>query len=116
MTSELKQTAPVEEKKEDVAVSASAASAAQQTPTERKPFIHPLLLVSAVLLVILVVAVGSLFYSLRNTMRPKENTNQPAVSSVNVNHTDIPAPTPTPEQTPFMRYHFLVGADPTTLS
>lgn len=100
----------VEEKKDK---SVSATPVAQPLPSEQKPFIHPLLLVSIVLFVILVVAVGSLFYSLRTKTRPKDNTNQQAVSSININHTDIPAPTPTPEETPFMRYHFLVGADAT---
>lgn len=76
--------------------------------TERKPFIHPLVLVTVFLLIIVVVSVTGIYLSLRKNMRPQETVKQ---TTANTNVDKITTPIPTPDETPFIRYHLLVGAD-----
>lgn len=78
--------------------------------TELKPFVHPLVLVTAFLLIIVIVSVTGIYLSLRKNMRPQETVKQ---TTANTNVEKITTPIPTPDETPFIRYHLLVGADAT---
>ncbi len=94
----------VEEKKENVVVSS------QLPLPEKKPFIHPLIWIGGVIFLVFIVAAIAIFSSIRQASR-STITNQRAAPIANIDVEPKPTPTPTPDDTPFMRYHFLVGSD-----